>query len=165
MPHCVIVGKTSTGKSTLAKTLARKYVDMGIPVLVLDPMKSVEWPKGHVTNDPYEFKEWLFKSRNCAAFVDECLTSLGRDAEHDCIATMGRHPGVKVHFISQRYVHLMPNIRTQCVEAYVFLQGRKDAAELAEEFSDDGMLEAAQLPIGTFLFKRLGHPIKKMRVF
>jgi len=69
------------------------------------------------------------------------------------LATNSRKRGHNCHFISQRAAQVHPNIRTQCVNVFLFKQGYKDAASICEEFATDEFLKAPYLEAGEYLGK------------
>lgn len=166
MAHSLILGMTESGKSTLAKKLARAYKDAGIHVLVLDPLKDPSWTADFQTNDPNEFLEMFWTSRKCAAFIDEAGESAGRyDVAMERTATKGRHWGHNVHYISQRGTMINTTIRGQCSQLFLFTTGKKDSATHSEEWGHDELKNANQLKRGEFYHcDRFGY-IQRKKVF
>lgn len=128
---------TASGKTTLAKKLARQYRKHDIAVCVLDPLHDPEWAATFQTADRDEFLATVKKSRGCALFIDESGEMVGRyDDEMFWLATRSRHYGHRSHFITQRAAQLSPTVRHQCTRLFLFRVGVKDAKTLAEEFSN-----------------------------
>lgn len=154
MPHTLIIGITGSGKTTLAKRLAIRYANQGIPVLVLDPFKSPEWQANLITDEPDEFVDIVFENLNCAIFVDESADMIGRWAgTMQKLATQSRNLGHNVHFICQRPKQLDINMRTQCESIFVFKLSYHDAKELAIEFVANELSNSAGLLKGEFICK------------
>lgn len=82
----------------------------------------------------------------------------------DC-ATMGRHWGHKVYFITQRVKQISPNIRTQCSELVIFKQSLNDTKDLADEFVEPMINDAHTLGQGEFIHVRHNEPPMKLNVF
>lgn len=168
MPHTLILGMTESGKTTLARKLARRYQHKGIPVLVLDPYKSSAWQADFITDSPDLFLETVKASKSCAVFVDECghYADEGYSDILRWLATNSRHYGHNSHFIAQRAQQLKPTIRDQCSHIFLFKQSFDDAKELTRNFATDALLEAPTLKKGEYLGKvGIDGEVFKDRVF
>lgn len=108
----------------------------------------------------------MFASRQCALFVDESGTAIGRYAKDmGVLATQSRHFGHKSHFITQRASMLDPTIRDQCDTLFVFRVGKRDSDTLAEEFGYSIIKDAHNLEKGhCFKLSRFSAP-QKIDVF
>lgn len=146
---------TESGKTTLARSLARRYQKKGIPVLVLDPYKSSAWNADYLTDCPDEFLETVKISKSCALFIDECgsFFDQGYSIPLLWIATNSRHYGHNAHFISQRAQQISPTVRDQCSHLFLFKQSFDDAKLLTRNFATDELLAAPSLKKGEYLGK------------
>lgn len=154
MPHVLIVGKTESGKTTLAKQLAAGYQAKGIPVIVLDPMLD-NWPADIITDDKTRFNAIVKHpdTQGCAIFVDESGEAIGRyDQEMVWLATRARHYGHNSHFIVQRTTMLNKTICTQCRYLYLFNCTFSDAKMLSEDFAGFDPREVVNLPQFHYFF-------------
>lgn len=157
MAHSLIIGMTSSGKSTLARELLRQYLRQKKPVpsLVLDPLGDDAWTKAGAkfqTADAEKYMQVVFNSRRCALFVDEAGEAIGRYAgAMQKLATRSRHYGHNAHFIAQRAQMLDKTIRDQCEYLFVFRVSKKDAETLYDEFGYDELLQSHQLQKGEFI--------------
>ena len=74
--HCCLIGYTGSGKTTHAKFLINKYVEMGVNVVIFNPKKEViyssEMVKNFATKDGFfnHFKTTKY-SRKIYIYIDE----------------------------------------------------------------------------------------------
>ncbi len=152
MPHTLIVGMTGSGKSTLAHRLSAEYRKAGVGVIVLDIVRSSDWAADFQTSDPDEFLRVFWRSRSCAAFIDESGATFRKfDRALLATATMGRHWGHNVHYLTQAAKQLNPVIRAQCERLIMFTSRAEDADEMAKDFGQAELREASRLPRFTYL--------------
>jgi hypothetical protein len=71
---------------------------------------------------------------------------------HLCF-TQGRHEGHRCFYMSQRAAQVHPNIRENCESLCLFAVSMKAARLWAEEFNDETLLGAVNLPPRAFYFK------------
>jgi hypothetical protein len=145
-----------SGKTTLARKMAALYTSLGRNVIVLDELMDEKWVSEGgaqvMTDDPEQFKEVFWNSRNLAVFIDEAGESVGRyDKSMSMTATRGRHWGHICHYICQRGAMLSPSVRGQCSEVYAFQCTEKDAEALAEAFVQPKLREASGLAQGEYI--------------
>lgn len=157
--HVLIAGMTSSGKTTLAKNLARSYRKRGIGVIVLDPMGD-KWDADFQTDNPERFLKTAQQSRGCKLFIDESGEMIGRYNEHYFwLATRARHSGHQSHFITQRVVQLNKTCRDQCTHLFMFRVSTLDAKSLSIDWSCDELLQTSSLAKFHFLYtSRFGRP-------
>ena len=149
MAHVLIVGMVRSGKTNLAKHLARRYAERGFQPLLFDPVGDPAWPiaEEYRYQDPDAFLRAAFSSLRCPLFIDESSEAVGRfDRERFILATRSRHRGHWAHFIAQRVVQCSPEIREQCSTVYAFRVGPKEAKSLAEEFGCEQLSHADRVP-------------------
>lgn len=153
--HTVIAGMTGTGKSTLAKAIARTGKSEGMEILVLDPYNDRQFHEitKHVYTDSFEFYDTVMQSQNCVVIADECGETLRKNPGFDALATMTRKKGHLMVFCCQRYVQMTVTLRTQCSKVYAFRQSKKDCVLLVEDFGDDKLMECTNLKRGYFYEK------------
>jgi len=152
--HCLILGITDTGKTTLAFKLAACYKRRGTPVIVLDPDMRKDWNADFITDDPDKFLEVCKINQSAALFIDESGQTIGRYAGSMAwVATNSRKWGHKAHFISQRATQLDILMRTQCSNLFLFKQGVNDSKILAAEFVCPELMSACNLKKGEYLAK------------
>jgi len=165
--HCLIVGKTLSGKTTFAKKKAASLKKQGIKIIVLDPFLDPDWHADYITGNADKFLDVVWnKSQGCAIFVDEGGKMIGRyNPIMEELATHGRHWGHKCFFITQRCKQVSVNIRTQCSDLVVFKQSLNDTKELADEFVEPMINEAHTLSKGEFIYVRDGRDTVKLNVF
>lgn len=155
MAHTLILGMTSSGKSSCARALVKEYKRRGVNSLVLDILNDPAWSKAGAffqTDNPDFFLKSVFNSRECALFVDEAGEAIGRYAgPMGKIATRSRHYGHNAHFIAQRAAMLDKTIRDQCEYLICFRVSKKDAETLFDEFGYEELLTCHTLNKGEFI--------------
>lgn len=163
MAHVLLLGTTESGKTTCGKRLAKRWIDQGVNVLVLDPLNDPGWKDGYVetedgpqifqTSDADQFMEAFWASRSCAVFIDEAGDSVGKyDTVMQRTATKGRHWGHSVHFLTQRGTQIAVTVRDQCTRMFLFRTGPKDSKTHAEEWGQPELLNAVHLPKGCYYY-------------
>ena len=163
--HVGIFGRTLCGKTTLGKQLsaaAWRRHPMRLS-LVLDP-NGEDWGiQATVTTDMEHFRSKVWASRNCQVFADEAAMTIARDADLVDLFTRIRHNGHQFHVLSHTSASLLPVMREQLSELYLFRQSRHEAELWAELFMDDGILAACVLDYEAheFLHVRLGGKVKR----
>lgn len=166
MSHGLILGMTESGKSTLAKGLARNLKAKGYGVLVLDPLNDPEWQADFKTTDNEEFLKMFWDSRNCFAFIDEAGESVGKYNETmRQTATRGRHWGHSCFYISQRGTMIDSTVRAQCGHLYLFNSSADDCKTHANEWNRPELKSASGLARGEYYNVPRFGDIKKERVF
>jgi hypothetical protein len=162
--HCLYVGATMTGKTTLARLRAREVAKTGRAVVIYDPVGTAtaggDWPQGSnvLAFDDFErFMRWVHRNGDADLFIDEAGDHFGvSDKENHWLLRRGRHYGYAVHLISQRPKMLAPNVRTQCSVAYIFRVAHEDLRELAADLGHDA--PETTLDKGDFLVLRSDSP-------
>ncbi|MGH8678163.1 MAG: hypothetical protein ACREUQ_07425 [Burkholderiales bacterium] len=165
--HCLYVGVTMTGKTTLARLHARLLAQNKYDVIVYDPVGTETagggWPEeATVFDDERKFFDHVKSAQDAYVFVDEApdVFNLGKPHNH-WILRRGRHQGLYVRAVSQRPTMIAPNARTQCAIGYVFRMAPEDAYEV---FADFGHARATaresteELDEGDFVVIESGRP-------
>lgn len=143
-----------------------EYKKKGIKTAVLDPLCDPDFQADFQTDNPDEFLDVMYSSRQCALFVDESGDAIGRYAGPMAkLATQSRHFGHKAHFLTQRSVLLDRTIRDQCSTLFIFRVGKRDADTLAEEFGYDELRQVNDLGRGEFYKVTRFSPPEKHRLF
>ena len=159
MSHSLILGVTGSGKTTLAKHIAKRLKR----VIVFATYKS-DWQCFHFTDNVSELVSIVETNKRLNIFIDEAGESLKRnDKEFQFLATRTRHFGHNVFFITQRANQLTPNIRTNCESLYCFKQSFNDASVLAQEFADETIMKVTELPKFYFYEKPFGCQVGKFK--
>jgi hypothetical protein len=166
MAHVNILGMTESGKTTLAKNLAKKYAANGIRILVYDPLSDPDWIADFKTHDIDLFLEEYWTSRQCAVFIDEAgELSLSHSNEILKTATRGRHWGHKNHYISQRGALLPRTLRDQCSSLFMFAQSLDDAKLYAAEYNSPELKTANSLKKGEYFYTTRFEAITRGKLF
>jgi len=139
---------------------------LGKRIIVLDPFLDTGWNADFITNNQEKFLDVFWNNRECAVFIDEGSRMVGKynHVMNDC-ATMGRHCGHKVFFITQRVKQLSTDVRTQCSDVAIFKQSLNDTKDLADEFVEPMINQAHTLSKGEFIYVRDGQKTLKLNVF
>lgn len=138
--HTLITGVTMTGKTTLARMIAREHGARGHNVVVYDPMGTDtaggDWgEKAVVFDDEEKFMKHMSKAEPSAVFIDESdLVFAHSQIENHWLARRGRHYGHRLYMITQRPQMIAPNCRTQVGMCYMFRLARSDADFVFREF-------------------------------
>lgn len=140
--HALIVGVTMSGKTTLARALARGLDSRGVPVVVYDPLGTQTagggWgERARIFDDPDEFCDLMHAQDfgGASIFVDESHHIFGHDKrENFWMLTQGRHYGMQFNLITQRPHKLHPDVRSNCGRAFVFRLAVQDMQLLGGEF-------------------------------
>lgn len=141
---------TESGKTTLAKELAKRLKSSGHHVIVLDPMHDA-WECDYQTDDPDEFLRTFWASKSCHVFIDESGDAVGRyNTLMNQTATKGRHWGHSVYYITQRGAQISRTVRDQCSHLFLFATARPDAEIHAKEWNKPQLVEASQLNAGEY---------------
>lgn len=150
--HCLIVGITLTGKTNLAKSIAREKSASGENVIIFDPLQSAGWPDNaekFVSID--KFFERMETAQSAFVFVDEGKTLWDKNPkEADKLLYRRRHQGLLVFVLAQRTRMIPPNARNQCHRVFAFKQQMDDADTLAQEYAPE-FRECVDLPQGDFI--------------
>ncbi|MBA3590474.1 hypothetical protein [Methylibium sp.] len=155
LDHALVLGITKSGKSTLLHWLAKLHHARGDGVLILDPRRDHGWPNDptrvRFARDAEHVLDLAKRSQRCALFIDESARMLGRDARFDWLTTESRHQGHVAYLSALRATMVLPSLRAQCARAFVFRQSLSDARELADQFAEPRLIEAASLPRHQFI--------------
>jgi len=171
--HALISGVTQSGKTTLARELARALAARGQNVIVFDPVGTATagggWPKGAIIFDESaEFFEYIERPdvKGAHVFIDEAADFFGVGDKHNFwLLTRGRHFFLHIYLIAQRPKMLAPSVRGQCGVAYVFRLACEDADEIGRDFGHSG-IGKINLDTGDFLVLTAGQAsIKRANIF
>ena len=170
MGHCIIIGQTESGKSTLATKLAEWYHRHGVGVAVLDPMKDPRWPADYITDDADAFLAFVRDPEQClqcALFVDESGESIDKfNKDFNWLTCRSRHHGHICHLITHRAQDINPSTRAQATTLYIFNVNSEDAKQYARDFNCPMIaVEAPYLPQGTCIKVERFKPAQRIVVF
>lgn len=122
MPHKLFVGKTSTGKSSMAKLLAKKAQKKGVAVYVYSTLHSTEFGNAKVITDFIKFIKLVFDRNAVGIFIiDEADLVFKNRVWADMLETAltkGRHFGSDIFLITQRPAMIDKTARSQCSTLY-----------------------------------------------
>lgn len=157
--HTLIIGRTKSGKSALAKMLGSNLRASGYEVLAFNPIgergytrvddfgcQAASWESDNPERFVSEVINRLSQKRKRFLIIDECheFFSRGSDA-NTWLGTKGRHYGLNCILISQRGALINPTIRSQCGTLYLFMCSLTDAKFLADEYGNVKLARATTL--------------------
>lgn len=163
MAHIFVCGMTMSGKSFVAKEIARRVRRAGRAVLLLDPIGDVSWPCTWRTDDPERFLAKAKASQGCLLVVDEAGEALGRGLQArgmQWLVTRSRHNGHRALICAQRATQIEPIFRDNCETLLLFSVFSDSAAIWAESFNDRELLNAPTLRQYHFYLKRRFAPAR-----
>lgn len=166
--HLGIFGRRLSGKTTLAiRFLAGSYAREGRLAAVLDPKKGQHTWGAHcwVTNDREEWlRRWQLPTcRNCNLVWEETSTTCQRDPKLvDVFTAKAGAGGHRLVVTGHSGASMLPVMREQLTELFLFRQSRREAEMWAEQFAEDGLLDACTLNPDRreFMHVRMGRPPK-----
>lgn len=146
--HTLIVGMTESGKTCLAKAMARGLRRAKKRVAVLDPMYDSGWEADYKTADPAEFDAYLKENRTVYGFVDEGGETFneGNDMSYSWWSTRSRHWGHSMVFLAQRAIQVPRTMRDQCSRLHLFTAALDDGKILASEWNKPILATCNTLP-------------------
>lgn len=161
--HTLICGVTESGKTTLARALARAFDSVGQNIIVYDPVGSNtaggDWPRRSILFDnPEEFFAYVARPDviHAHVFIDEAGDLFNASCrENFWLLTRGRHFGLYIYLIAQRPVMVYPTVRTQCRQAYVFRLAYEDLKTIGMDYGFSN-LNKNSLDTGDFLMLTSG---------
>lgn len=141
MNHTLICGVTLSGKTTLAREIARKMSVHEHNIIVFDPMGTAtaggDWPESAIIfSDQEKFTDYVERDdvRHAHVFVDEAADVFSHtQKENHWMLRRGRHKGLQFYLIAQRPKMLPPNVRSQCSIVYCFRLALDDIKEVAAD--------------------------------
>ena len=171
--HTLYTGVSQSGKTTLARAIARRLAGQGQNGAVFDPLGTATagggWPQGWpVFEDPDEFIAYASDPANIRIhlFIDEAHEILGHDQRDNFwMLTKGRHFGLFLHLMTQRPNKLHPDVRSQCGTCYLFRLAQDDAYDIGKDYGHNAV-HKINLDRGDFLVLESGSPaIRRANVF
>lgn len=162
--HRGIFGRRLSGKSYLGRELIRSdYAASGWRSIVLAPMsKPGDWPGDWAwwTKDRDAWLRTIWKSWACNVVCDDASMTVQRDRSLEELFTCVGHRSHRLIVMGHSGSNLLPSMREQLTEVFLFRQSRKEAEIWAELFSDERIMEACDLDYSAheFLHAKLGCP-------
>jgi len=175
MPHAAIIGMTESGKTYLAKYLAKMYKSKGYETLALhkpdEPWSNEEVTKQTTDLDllldlietrneenKHKIENLGFPSQLINGYIVFMELSDANAEKYDSRIhsqfTAGRHKGHMLHYLSQRSAIVHPTIRENCGILYLFNCHSTQAKDWSIEFNDKELLNASKLPVHWFYHKK-----------
>jgi len=144
-----IFGMIQSGKTTLAGKISRYFNSKHArPSIVLDPIKKFDWGK-HSTvfdlNEESAFWETAWKVTGCLVVVDESSTTIARDKDLIPVFTRLHHNNHKILVVCHNKADLLPTMRQQFTNIFLFRQPEESAKIWASEFTQPGIRDAERL--------------------
>lgn len=150
--HCLIVGMTESGKSTLGKILCGGLKKSGKATAVLDPWIDPEWDCDFITDDATQFMRYIVEHRKAFLFIDEGSETVGRyNKQTAFLANQSRHMGMACYFILQGATQVDPTLRGNCSDVFLFACATPIFEKISVEWNKPQLLKIAPLDRGEFL--------------
>ena len=162
--HVGVFGRRLSGKTTLLRAVLRSYFAAeGRRALVLDPNLEPWGEFAWVTADRDRMMAKLWASWGCNVVVEEAGSTIRRDAEVTELFTRSGHRCHRVFVAGHTSSSLLPVMREQLTELYLFRQSQREADGWAELFTNDEIRQSTGLDYDAreFLHVRLGHPVRR----
>lgn len=160
--HTLYTGVTKSGKTTLARMMARQLFSKGHLVIVYDPLRTAtmggDWGTAEIYIDAWQFLARVQDPAlgKCHLFIDEAHHLLGHEMrENFWLLTEGRHYGYFLHLITQRPNKLHPDVRTSCETCYMFRLAQDDAKSIGNDYGHS-YIHKENLDKGDFLVLNSG---------
>lgn len=161
--HCLYVGVTQSGKTTLARAVSRELGKLGQRRAVFDPLGTATagggWGDGVlIFSNEEQFLDWVYSddAHNTHVFIDEAHNILGHtNPENFWLLTEGRHFYLTLHLMTQRPKKLHPDVRHNCGRCYMFRLSKSDRIEIGGDYGFDN-LDKKILDKGDFLILNSG---------
>jgi hypothetical protein len=166
MTRAGIFGISLSGKTTLAKQISLQYFKKNkIESLVLDPHEEVYGEHAKVFSDEELFWQavWV-EGEPKLIIVDEAAATIRRERDLVPVFTRLRHLKHKLIVVGHNGTDLLPVMRQQFDTLYLFRQPFKAAEIWADLFSNDGLLEAANLNQYEFIYCQLYNLCRKLKL-
>lgn len=156
--HWLIVGMTETGKSSLARAMAREYTKAGHVPIVLDVTRNKEWGSDAIIfTDPDELLRYVQDPQQCLRqpiFVEEAGLAVNKySSQFQWLTTFSRHHGMRCHIVAQRAEMVDKTVRSQCANLAAFGLAPDDAKAYAREFNGKEILQCMTFQPGTYIHK------------
>lgn len=163
--HVGVFGRRLSGKSTLVRQLITGQHQRGWLAIVLAPMsKPGDWPAWvSWSKDRDQWLRQVWKSWACNVVCDDASMTIKRDRELEELFTCVGHRSHRLFVMGHSGSNLLPAMREQLTEIFLFRQSRNEAEIWAELFADDRILEACSLEYDRheFLHARLGGDVRR----
>lgn len=129
MTRAGIFGPSQSGKTTLAKSISRQYwLKKNVPTLAFAPMDASGWGnQAWVTKDEEKFWDAVKKKRECLVIVDDASVTIRRERKLIGMFTTLNHQGHRLITIGHTASDLVPAMRKQIEEIYLFWQDEDEA--------------------------------------
>ena len=124
-----------SGKTSLAKILARQFKAKGGKVAVYDPYLDT-WAADRRFRSLESLRSYMARQYDLLVVIDESGWKLNRWlADDHWFATQSRHRGHNVIFVAQTYNQIAPIVRQQCSVVWLLPQRWKSVLAVAEDFA------------------------------
>lgn len=160
-----IFGPSMSGKTALAKYLAAQLWKKSRRLaVVLDPNKENWGSHAFVTDDMERFARIVWRSQGLTVIMDEGTETINRDRELTRYFTRIRHQQHHFFVIGHDGTTLLPIMRAQLTECYLFRQNPAAAQLWANQFCAPEMLDAPTLAQFEFFHARSFQPTTRNKL-
>lgn len=152
--HTLILGRTESGKTTLAKAIVQQTERMGVTAIVLDPLATHWGEQSKLVRSIDDLIKEAVNSQRKLLVVDESTMSLDKfDSSQQWLTKTSRHAGHSALIIAHSITDIAPGLRSQCTQVFILGCTRPDAQFLANVYDDDNIMKCTKLE--TFHFGRI----------
>lgn len=166
--HCAYFGVTQSGKTTLARLHARILEKAGYDIVVYDPVGTETagggWPEsakmiGKLEDLPEEVEGLKGEpDRPIFLFIDEAPDVFSHsETWARWIPRKVRHQNVYLRLMITRPNTVHPDVRNQCVIAYVFRLAKEDMRLVLADYGFSPSDVDAEFDVGDFIVLQSGH--------
>lgn len=177
-PHRLIIGRTGSGKSRLAKQIGSELRLKGESVIAFNPTGedgytredvfghvAAEWESWEDSKFVKRLRELVKRKDRVFVIIDEAHEFFTRaSCQNLWIGTRGRHFGINIIAITQQGQQINPTFRGQCAEIFLFACSRLDSSFMSNEMGSRKLEDAVNLPPGV-CYRLSGNDIEKLKVF
>lgn len=142
-----VFGPSESGKTTLAKKIALWYnKNENRPAIVLDPVVAGNWGQNaKVFTSSDEFLAFIETAQDSLLIIDDSSVSIDRDKTFNGVFTVMRHKGHKILVIGHSARNLLPQMRDQLQQLFLFLQNEDSVKMFQTLFPAQDLMPATKL--------------------
>lgn len=131
--HTGVSAPSKGGKSHFARAIAQAFMSAGKRVLVCDPL-GYQWPATWVTTDMSEFITTAKREKDCLLLIDESGLAIDRDKSLRWLFVTSRHNHHVTYALMQDYTQLIPEMRKQLTQLFLFACHPDEAEVWSRQF-------------------------------
>lgn len=166
--HRGIFGRRLSGKSFLGRALIEADNRAGWLAIILAPMsKPGDWPAwAWWTQQRRPWWDTVWKSWGCNVVIDDASMTIKRDRDLEELFTCVGHRSHRLTVMGHSGANLLPSMREQLTELFLFRQSKGEAETWADLFGDDRVMQAMTLDYDAheFIHVKMGSEPRRCRL-